>query len=510
MNLLRQANEWCRRLWRDEGGVVLALTVVVFMMLFLLAWACFAVGEIVRERIELQNAADSAAYSGALVQADHLSRIAAINRAMAWTYVMLDQMTMDYIVDKWLEKVVDQWDKDDWKAYLFNQIGMCNFGRPMYYFNGALGSDKYVRLNRSQLVSINSIRMHRMMARAPGFSRSWGSNYGTLRSHIVQAKANIKAMNAAEDDLIGQVENRIRTMVASAVRQNIAETDNDRDAGGADIEHHLEIKPATWWFRALRNRQDDETQFLAHADFYDGPRSTFGEGTDVWFVRSDGGDGLQREYEQKSQALIAEWNWWSTKWIIVEGVCVPAPFPRISGSSTIRGSDVRDGQFAMVKARPRVLREEFFLRDGTIAVGVKRRLNNPFFFIFGSLAEEGMFRFFNPSPGRPRDMWGVATAIAGYQSPNEPGDGRYEVTYEDVPIRKLWNLKTGDWDAELVPLHRAWARGESGRSLQGETAATVLSKMRQKLGVTGQTAPRGVGGGGGDLSTGGLEGWTVH
>lgn len=510
MNLLHQANALCRRLWRDEGGVVLALTVVVFMMLFLLAWACFAVGEIVRERIELQNAADSAAYSGALVQADHLSRIAAINRAMAWTYVMLDQMTMDYIVDKWLEKVVNQWDIDDLKVLLHNQIGMCNFGRPTYYFNGAMGSDKYVRLNRSQLVSINSIRMHRMTARAPGGNRSWGSNYGTLRNHIVQAKANINAMNAAEDDLISQVETRIRTMVASAVRQNIAETDNDRDAGGADIEHHLEITPAKQWFRKLRNTKDDETLFLAHADFYDGPVATLGEGTDKWFRRTDGGDGLQREYQQQVNALIAEWNWWSTKWIIVKGACVPAPFFRISGSETIRGQDVSDAQFSMVKARPHVLEEKFFLRDGTIAVGIKRRLNNPFFFIFGSLAEEGMFRFFHPSPGQPRDMWGVATAIAGYQSPNEPGAGRYEVTYEDVPIRKLWNLKTSDWDAQLVPLHRAWASGQSGRNVQGETAAKVLSKMRQKLGVSGQTAPRGVGAGGGDLATGGLEGWTVH
>ncbi|MFA5203830.1 MAG: Tad domain-containing protein [Lentisphaeria bacterium] len=509
MELLRQANAQCRRLWRDEGGVVLALSVVVFMMLFLLAFSAYAVGEIIRERVELQNAADSAAYSGAMVQADHLSRIAAINRAMAWTYVMLDQMTMDYIVDKWLEKVVNQWDIDDWKAMLHNQIGMCNFGRPTYYFNGTMGMDKYVRLNQSQTVSISSIRSHRMMAAAPGGSRSWGSNYNTLRSHIIQAKANIEAMNAAEDDLISQTENRIRKMVASAVRQNIAETDNDKDAGGADIEHHLEITPPRQWFRKLRNNEQDETQFLAHADFYDGPDSTFGAGTGVWMVRSDGGEGLQRKYRQGARSLIAEWNWWSTKWVIVEGACVPAPFFRISGDGKVRGQDVQDSQFTMARAKPHVLEETFFLRDGTLAVGVKRRLNNPFFYIFGSLAEEGMFRFFHPSPDGPRDMWGVAAAIAGYQSPNEPGAGHYEITYEDVPVRKLWNLKTSDWDAELVPLHRAGASGTSGRKLQGDKAAPLLSKMRQKLGVSGQTAPRGAGNGG-DLSTGGLEGWTVH
>lgn len=56
-------------------------------------------------------------------------------------------------------------------------------------------------------------------------------------------------------------------------------------------------------------------------------------------------------------------------------------------------------------------------------------------------------------------MWAATAAIAGYNpKPRNDCKGKYEVTYEDGGD-KLWNLKTSDWDAELVPLHRAWAKG---------------------------------------------------
>ena len=64
----------------------------------------YAAGETVRQRMELQNAADAAAYSGAAVQADTLSRVVCINQAMSWTYVMMNRRVMDYITDKWQTK----------------------------------------------------------------------------------------------------------------------------------------------------------------------------------------------------------------------------------------------------------------------------------------------------------------------------------------------------------------------------------------------------------------------
>ncbi|MBP7637737.1 MAG: hypothetical protein KBA18_07660, partial [Kiritimatiellae bacterium] len=98
--MLHAANRAALRLWRDDSGVVLAVTMIVFLAMFMMACAVYAIGETVRQRVEVQNGADAGAYSAAIVQADTLSRVAAINRAMAWTYVQMVRMEMDYIVDK--------------------------------------------------------------------------------------------------------------------------------------------------------------------------------------------------------------------------------------------------------------------------------------------------------------------------------------------------------------------------------------------------------------------------
>ena len=47
------ANRAARRLWQDESGVVLAVTVIIFLTLFLMACSVYAIGETVRQRAEL-------------------------------------------------------------------------------------------------------------------------------------------------------------------------------------------------------------------------------------------------------------------------------------------------------------------------------------------------------------------------------------------------------------------------------------------------------------------------
>lgn len=99
-------------LGRDEGGAALVTTLALFMFLYLVCMGVFAVGTAVRERIHLQNAADAAAYSAAVVQADTLSRIATINRAMSWSYVDMTRLQMDYIVRRWLEHTCQHFEED--------------------------------------------------------------------------------------------------------------------------------------------------------------------------------------------------------------------------------------------------------------------------------------------------------------------------------------------------------------------------------------------------------------
>ena len=96
----------------DDNGAVLVITLAMFFFLFMLVSGVYTVGESVHRRIELQNACDAAAYSAAVVQADGLSRMATVNRAMAWTYVQMVRRQLDYITYRWLKLTYKQFKED--------------------------------------------------------------------------------------------------------------------------------------------------------------------------------------------------------------------------------------------------------------------------------------------------------------------------------------------------------------------------------------------------------------
>ena len=108
------ASLWKRfaSLRRDDEGFVVMATLSIFLFLFVLCASIYAIGETVRTRIKLQNACDAAAYSAAVVQADGLSRMATINRAMSWTYVHMTNMQMDYITYRWLRLTAKRFIED--------------------------------------------------------------------------------------------------------------------------------------------------------------------------------------------------------------------------------------------------------------------------------------------------------------------------------------------------------------------------------------------------------------
>ena len=116
-----------RRLAADESGVALVFVIAIFLFLFVLILSVYSVGENIRRKEELQNACDAAAYSAAVVQADGLSRMAVINRAMAWTHIQTTKMQMDYITYKWLKRVRDCFAEDMGNI---RETGMGEFRKP--------------------------------------------------------------------------------------------------------------------------------------------------------------------------------------------------------------------------------------------------------------------------------------------------------------------------------------------------------------------------------------------
>ena len=280
--MLKAANRAAVRLWKDESGVVLAITVIVFLTLFLMASAVYAVGETVRQRVELQNGADAAAYSAAVVEADTLSRVAAVNRALSWTYVQMVRMEMDYIVDKWLMLTLRRWEEDNREMQRFNMMGTCNIGLP-FYATGKSKVHTMILLNKKHLVSKYQIEAARQAAAAQGKS------YGALAPKIDRCRDQINAMNDKEKEMIRKLPQRVRKTVKQVLQANAKDTWNDGFAGGGDLMFALkqEEAPLDNNFRVLEQKEEED--FLRHSDYIpeqgSNAKQVFGNGTDEWFVK---------------------------------------------------------------------------------------------------------------------------------------------------------------------------------------------------------------------------------
>lgn len=136
-------NLWNRikDLHRDTRGFVLMSTLAIFLFLFVLCASIYAVGETIHQRIKLQNACDAAAYSAAVVQADGLSRMATVNRAMAWTYVQMTNRQMDYITYRWLRLTCKRFDEDR-----ENVKGYAKKAQTIAWFDNEIGYWAYLEL----------------------------------------------------------------------------------------------------------------------------------------------------------------------------------------------------------------------------------------------------------------------------------------------------------------------------------------------------------------------------
>ena len=139
------------RLGRDEDGAALVITLAIFFLMYLGCMGVYAISMAVKERIQLQNAADAAAYSAAVVQADTLSRIATINRAMSWTYVNMTRRQLDYITYRWLKHTYKHFQQDSSAASRFHSCsGHCKSGHtgtPRGWMTGVGELHGFVQLN---------------------------------------------------------------------------------------------------------------------------------------------------------------------------------------------------------------------------------------------------------------------------------------------------------------------------------------------------------------------------
>jgi Na+-transporting methylmalonyl-CoA/oxaloacetate decarboxylase gamma subunit len=445
MNLVEQLNTCCRRLYHDESGVVLAFTVIVFLSLFVIACSVYAVGENIRQRIELQNAADAAAYSAAVVQADALSRIAAINKALAWTYVQMGRAVMDYDEDVWLEWIIQKWnDREDDVSTWVNE-GNC----PSHWV-GVDFIPGLVRINQSQTLPI----IYLTALYAGGIRRPM------LTLIIDTSRQAIIGMNDAESDIIQQMQSRIQDTVEEVLTNDLGSPES------ANFIYSLGAGDASQYFTTLT----DEKRFL---QFFDNPTdaaTVFEDGVNIWFDDSHPSDGIQRNYQQQGGSLLAEWWWFGIRFwpCYASACCIPEfyhgqmlmgqePDDVVTGEKAKDWGGESQDYYETETVTPQVLTNAYFGSAGAITVAVARPMSNVVYSSLGLQQEPGLYGFFAPpsSDGNTPYAWAAAASRAAYK--NGGADGEYWTedpsgTWIASQPPNRGNLSQWDWDAELIPL----------------------------------------------------------
>ena len=193
-------------LGRDESGAALVITLAVFFFMFMLVSGVYALGVSVNRRIELQNACDAAAYSAAVVQADGLSRMAVVNRAMSWTYVQMVRRQMDYITYRWLKLTHKRFQEDykEAKSYHWCLNPLCpkrhNTEGPGWWCGQGPNETKKIRINmRADCVDADELGKNLdQWSQQMGDDKSSGG--GSSTSSSSGSSSNATGMNPFNDD----------------------------------------------------------------------------------------------------------------------------------------------------------------------------------------------------------------------------------------------------------------------------------------------------------------------
>jgi len=477
--MLNHAIMKLKQLIYDDSGIAMAYTVLVFLFFFLLCASVAAMTENIRQKMELQNACDAAVYSGAVVQADMLSRIAVLNRALSWTYFQTSRRHMDYIVNDWIKNTVNTWNfyRPLVPPMHLDTGGCGGHGQSPNYWSQALygwfigwNNKERVQLNRINEVPINTLKNNTSLP--PGCTAEL----------ISSGNKNIKILS----DEISEIKYQINAFIASAVTRTM-----NQNLGTDEYSYWVDGK---WNDTSSRKAsylksENSEINFLAYSDNVqsgDGIQKGFGKGWNTWWRLSESNDGIYRYYEETSTALLARFRYWATTWerADTEGAVCHYALTHVSFTTP----DIRptcENQFKMERARPQKLDSSFFGKAGSIVVAAKRRLANPFSWMDD--LTEGLYAAFTPEGNN--DMWAVSAARAGIRLKNKQGTpGHYEVQYPGDTVsgytNGVWNLCEEDWDGVLIPVSRAWNETEPGKWDDDDiTSEEILKEVKDKLNI---------------------------
>ena len=487
---------------RGEEGVAFVVTLAVFFFMYLLIAGVYAVGTSVRERIHLQNACDAAAYSAAVVQADMLSRIATINRAMSWTYAQVTRRQMDWITKRWLAEACSHFEDDYVSAKYHAGLSTALCSDLVHHrldfrvgWNGLDGMMLITGSGGETLVSKDVVAdaNDRFKSEHVGGDDTFYYDRSSMTEQIRADWQSIADMGDRIEDLKKDYKKRIKTAATVVLEANLDHLPRDRWEPWVDCS-----ESANAFMKQMDVNQED--RFLAYEK--ESADSAFKKSGQTWFVQAQTDKGFLRRFREG--VLKVEWHWYSKQWHCKKtpfGADVHiGPFPcmtcghgghencsceynplTMSWHATVWADNDRSKDGANkdyyetpddYAAKPEILKPEYFGKEGTITVGLAVKNENPWCSVMRLMARpegqlSGLFAAFNHFCEKTVVF---SSAKAGYKFLEEDeatGVRGYRIDWmgsEDAwqDRQQSWNLCQSDWDAVMVPVRMAKARAQGG------------------------------------------------
>lgn len=516
-----------RHLARGEEGVAMATTLALLLFMYLVCAGAYAVGAAAKERAQLQNACDAAAYSAAVVQADTLSRIATLNRAMSWTYAQVTKRQMDWIVHKWTVEAAAHWRQDCDNAREWASHSTLQCDNPSHLRGPAAWDCSSITLRgatRTAVVSADTLESAAQDFMSnherAGVGTTGASFYAPLHSaderrmkrQIQEDWENIRAMGEEIDDLAQRYRRSAKDAAEATLKANLANLSSAK----LHIDRHKDwsIEPGDLE-ACLEDMEDSDASEAAFLAFSQCPPDVFGAAGRLWFTRiSAGGHGFLRGFADAPGLPAASWSWRSVKWRCYysggahrwihrgpyytscihgheEGCrCVQAGTTRyrwnatcLAGNSRSRNPSERPTIDCYVtpeayRARPRILSQRYFGREGTATVALAVENVNLWPVLTAGTAQSDIYSAFNPFV---RKTVCLASAKAGYK-PLPFGKQEYPEYERGYRIDwdsgdGAWNLCQNDWDAVLLPVRRAASTALDGRWIGSPDGAYIAERL---------------------------------
>ena len=434
------------KLVRGDDGVALVVTLALFMFLYVSCAGVYTVGRAVKDRIILQNAVDAAAYSAAVVQADYLSRIATINKAMAWNYAQFLKSQRNWIALRFMEKLNERpWTKE------FNSEFTVSDTKRLWNI------DTDVRRNLPADLKLDE-----------------------ARAHIEQYVSELAEQSSAIYFLLTDSTDGMQAKIDATVKQVLMANLPFRlgELCRIQVKQPQPVGAANAIFAIMTPDQED--QFLNMIADDDGDVGSLITLKDFWFKINQSIAGFQRVIGANSLKTSLDWFTWDD------------PMERRQRLPVVDAHDfIPEIPAYGYVVQPYSLNGRYFYdlsrgasAEGAITVAVAKWNENPWKQLVRDLT--GIHAAFDY--GEQNDWtFAIASAQAGYRNNTGSTLQAYSVNlsgFDSVTLGKTGGgaveYRGQDWDAMYVPVRTAFTPGEFDTWMRNGTAWSLLVPLGKR------------------------------